>query len=101
MENTYIKKCPLVTITPKTLCSRRAPFSEFEVSRKSSSPVKVCNGGSMHTLEHTSVNRLAVKFLRSLWCTDGKPPVGQVSASSVAKELQQTQWLGRLDGCHL
>ena len=34
----------------------------------------------MHTLEHTSVNRLAVKSLRSLCRTDGKPPVGQVSA---------------------
>ena len=79
MENTYIKKCPLVTITPKTLWAQ-APSSEFEVSCDSNSPVKACSGGSIHTLGHTSVNRLAVKSLRSLWCTDGKPPVGQVSA---------------------
>ena len=80
MQNTYIKKYLLVTITPCALTSRRPPSCELEVSCDSSSPVKVCNGGSMHTLEHTSVNRLAVKSLRSLWHTDGKPPVEQVSA---------------------
>ena len=76
------QKCPMVTITPKpcVLTSRRAPSSEFEVSYDSSSPVKACNGGSIHTLEQISDNRLAVKSLRSLWRTDGKPPVGQVSA---------------------
>ena len=49
----------------------------------SSSPVKACNGGSIHTLGHTSVNRIAVKSLRSLWHTDGKPPVGQVIACRI------------------
>ena len=103
VENTYIKKCSLVTITPTTLCAqyKRAPSSEFEVSCNSNSPVKACSGGSMHTLRHTSVNRLAVKSLRSLWHTDGNPPVGQVRAWSVVKELPQTQWLGRFGGCHL
>ena len=47
------------------------------MSCDSSSPVEACNGGSIHTLGQTSVNRLAVK---SLWHTDGIPPVGQVSA---------------------
>ena len=51
MQNAYIKKCPLMTITPK----RRAPSSEFEESCDSSSPVKACNYGSMHTLGQTSV----------------------------------------------
>ena len=83
MENTLHQKMPNGDDHPKNLCaltSRRAPSSEFEVACDSCSPVKACNGGSIHTLGQTSVNRLAVKSLRSLWCTDGKPPIGQVSA---------------------
>ena len=33
-----------------------APSSELDVSCDSSSPVKFCNSGSMHTLEHISVS---------------------------------------------
>ena len=51
---------------PCALTSRRAPCFEFEESCNSSSPVKACNSGSIHTLVQTSVNRLAVKSLRSL-----------------------------------
>ena len=45
------QKMPTGDDHPKNLTSRQAPSSEFEMSCNSSSPVKACNGGSIHTLE--------------------------------------------------
>ena len=98
MENARVpkNKSALMTITPKTcaLTSRRAPSFEFEESCDSSSPVKACNGGSIHTLEQTSVNMLAVKSVRSLWRTNvysASPYIAPYSPSKRAQKIKDNR----------
>ena len=53
----------------------------------------------MHTSWQTSVMRLAVMSLTSLWCSVGKPPFGQDRECSTVKLEPQGHMEGVCSGC--
>ena len=79
---------------PFTAMSSRAPswiLGEFELKV---SVDKGYRSGSVLTLWHTSVSKLAVRSLISLRCRIGKPPLGQVKAWSIVNLVPHSQFEG-------
>ncbi len=66
----------------------------FEVLRVNVSPVRGCRPGSTDTSWLTSVSKLAVMSLISLWRIDGKPPREQEKACSTEKFAPHAQFVG-------
>ena len=56
--------------------------------------------GSTHTSLQTSVIRVAVRSLISLWRIDGNPPREQERACSIVKFTPQTQFVAVFGGHH-
>ena len=79
---------------PLTAMSSLAPSEMLEERVDITSPVSSCRSGSTRTSLQTSVRRLAVKSLISLWRIEGNPPLGQERACSTEKEAPQTQCEG-------
>ena len=87
---------------PLAAMSNLAPSSVFAVRLVIVSVVISCRSGSTLTSLHTSVNRVAVKSLISLWRREwrreGKPPRGQESKCSTTKLAPHTQVVGVFNG---
>jgi len=84
---------------PKNPWQQWAPSSLLAVANCNGSPSTSWRAGSTPKSLHTSLKRLAVKSLTSLWRMDGNPPQGQVKAYFILKVLPQTHVWGRLTGC--
>ena len=74
--------------------SRRTPVCASAVGPVRTSFVM----GLMVTSWHTSVRRVAVRFLISLCLIDGKPPFAQERACSTEEEEPQAHLVGSLSG---
>ena len=80
--------------------SSRAPFWVLAEASLSISSVTGWSSGSIFTLWHTSVRRVAVMSLISLCLMDGNPPLAHEKACSTVSLLPQAQLDGRFEGGH-
>ena len=78
--------------------SRRTPVCASAVGPVRTSFVTGWSSGSMVTSWHTSVRRVAVRFLISLCLIDGKPPFAQERACLTEKKKPQAHLVGSLSG---
>ena len=80
------------------ILSNLAPSWTFEEAPLSCSPFTLWSSGSTQTSFRTSVSRLAVRSLISLWRIDGKPPFGHERACSTENFMSQVQFAGARRG---